>query len=556
MIRELVRTLTRPLTLLLGTGLRAIAARRLGPAGVLELRLDSSIKQPLLLLRHIEELAEAPGVRGLLLHVGSLGWGWGTIQEWREGLDRLRDAGMVVFVNADTPGNGEMLLATAADKLIVPPMGEVGMVGVGGQMRFVGPLLQRFGLRFEVEAAGEYKSFGETFTRAYASPENREAVQRLVDDLHEALVGGISRSRRKPAEEVQQLIDRCPMSPEEALEAGLVDVVGYDDDIDRELEALLGDRVRRVDITRMAWLVRGMTRLEDFMATQSNIAVVHLQGNITMARSPTASPRIAPHEVIPALRLVRDDPRVKAVVLAVQSGGGSVLASDLIWHEVRKLQEEKPVIASFGDVAASGGYYISAPATAIVARPGTLTGSIGVVGGKLVTGEATRSLGIYAEDIHRGRNVGMYSTEHPFDDHQRARFRQRLLDTYEGFLERVGSGRNKTRDEVDEVARGRVWTGAAALDAGLVDHLGGLQEALRRARQEAGLGPQDPWRRTDLVVRPRRHWVLELIPQAAQAAQAMIPKAFGALSLPNAARMLLDHPDEPLVMLPGDLDIR
>ena len=561
MVRQVVRKLTRPFTLLLHAGLHAIASMRIGPAGVLELRIDGNIKQPLLMLRHLEELCQGPGVRGVLLHVGRLGWGWATVQEWREGLDRLRDAGKVVLIHAESPGNGEMMLSTAADRVIVPPMGEVGMVGVGGQLRFVGPALERFGLRFEVEAAGEYKSLGEMFTRAYASPENREAVQKLVDDLHDELVAAVSKARRIPGDEVQGLIDRCPMSPDEAREAGLIDVVGYDDDIDHELEELLGEKVRRVDLNQMAWLVRAMHRLDDFMTEQSTIAVVHLQGNITMARNPTATPRIAPHEVIPALRAVREDPRVKAVVMAVQSGGGSVLASDLIWHEVERLKAEKPVVAALGDVAASGGYYISAPTNAIVARPGTLTGSIGVVGGKLVTGGATRALGMYAESIHRGRNVGMYSTEHPFDEHQRARFRQRLEETYEGFLQRVGSGREKTREEVHEVARGRVWTGKAALDAGLVDHLGGLREALRRARQEAGLGPKDAWRRTDHVVRPKRHWLLDLMPQSAQVSlMALLPAApkalLSAVQLPNSVEMLLEHPEEPLALLPGDLELR
>ena len=153
MLRETVRTLSRPFTFLIGRSLYALAAARLGEAGVLELQLDSRIKQPLLLLRHLEELGAAPGVRGVLLHVTRLGWGWATVQEWREGLERLRDAGKVVVVSADSPGNGEMFLASAADRLVVPPMGEVAMVGVGGQLRFIGPALERLGLRFEIEAA-------------------------------------------------------------------------------------------------------------------------------------------------------------------------------------------------------------------------------------------------------------------------------------------------------------------------------------------------------------------------------------------------------------------
>jgi protease-4 len=542
MLKDLLRTVTRPVGFLLARVSESAAAARLGASGVVELRLDKGVKHPLVLLRHVEDAARSSSVRALLLEIESLDWGWATVQEWREGLHRIKQRGCHVVCYCVSPGNRELYLASVATRIVVPPMGEVQAVGVGGRLRFIGPLLQRLGLRFDVEAAGAYKNLGETFTREYPSSENREAIGELLDDLHQEMVGGIAEARGLTPQRVQELVDASPMSADDAHEAGLIDAVGYDDALEGLLQELLGEEPNRVPYRGIEMLLRASRTLDDFLSPDPVIAVLHLRGPITMSRQPTSRTRISPSEALPMLRALREHEDVRAVVLAVDSPGGSVLASDLIWREVQLLNEAKPVIASFGDVSASGGYYISAPVKTIVARPGTMTGSIGVVGGKLVTGKATARLGVFTEAIDRGRNVGMYTPDQPFTDDQRERFKARLEETYASFVGKVASGRSRDPSEIEPLARGRVWSG-------------------RRAA-ELGLGPADTWRRADVIVRPAKSWMMDLIPMAARVffdgvglGSLLMGFDKGLGGLPQLAEFVVEHPNEPLALLPAELEV-
>ncbi|MCP4804855.1 MAG: signal peptide peptidase SppA [Proteobacteria bacterium] len=562
MVKDLLRVVTRPLGFLGGQILAAAAGARLGPAGVLEVRLDQPVKHPLLLLHHLEDAVEHENVRAVLLHVTGMTWGWATLQEWRAGLERIRSRGCLVVVYAASATNSDMYLASAADRMVVAPMGEVALMGVGGRLRFIGPALEKLGLQFDVEAAGAYKSMGESFTRAFPTNENREAVTALIDDLHDELVREVAKGRKLTEDVVQALMDTAPLSPQEAVEVGLIDLAGYDDQVDELLEGLLGDEMRRVNYRGVEMLLRTSRRLDTLLSPDPLVAVLHLAGNINMAQGPSGRTRISPHDVVPVLKAMRESDRVEAVVLSVNSPGGSVLASDLIWREVQLLAEAKPTVASFSDIAASGGYYISAPVEDIVARPGTLTGSIGVVGGKLVVGKAASMLGVHSESIERGANIGLYSPEQPFTDGQRAKFRARLEQTYEGFVRRVSEGRKRPYDEMEAVARGRVWTGRQALESGLVDDLGGLEEALRRARQKAGIGPAMGWRRADVLVRPPRGWFLEMVPMAARIAVdslglgSLVSGVQGLAPMAGLVDFLSAHSGEPLALLPGEIDVR
>ncbi len=562
MLKDLLRAVTRPVGFLLARVSEAAASARMAQSGVLELRLDGGVKHPLVLLRHLEDAARSSSVRALLLEVESVPWGWASVQEWRDGLNRIKSRGCHVVCFCVSPGNRELYLASVATRVVVPPMGEVQAVGVGGRLRFIGPLLKKLGLRFDVEAAGAYKSLGETFTREYPSPENREAITELLDDLHKELVEGIAVGRGLEPARVQELVDASPMSAEEALEAGLIDLVGYDDAVNELLKELLGEEPNRVPYRGVEMLLRATRTLDDFLSPDPVVAVLHLRGPVTMSRQPTSRDRISPAEALPMLRALREHADVKAVVLAVDSPGGSVLASDLIWREVQRLNQDKPVVASFGDVAASGGYYISAPVKTIVARPSTMTGSIGVVGGKLVTGQATAALGVFTEAIDRGRNVGMYYPDQPFSDAQRARFKARLDETYTAFVDKVAAGRSTSPEEIEPLARGRVWSGRRAAELGLVDQLGGLEEALRQARSEAGLGPADSWRRADVIVRPARSWLMEMVPMAARVffdglgvGSLLMGFDKGLGGLPQLAEFVIEHPNEPLALLPAELEI-
>ncbi len=543
-MRWLVWLLFRPFCLLLAWFLGRVQQRRLGRAGVLELHLGRFEREGVALekLADFEAAACHPRVRGVLLHLDTPTLGWAGLQEWQAVLERLKDQGKLLVAWVESPSTAAYTLAAVCDRVVLPPLGEVGLVGVAGQLRFLGGALERLGLAFELEAAGEYKSYGESFTRTYATPENREATRALVDGLHQEVLETVARHRRKTVEEVQALVERAPLTAKEALEAGLVDEIAYEDGLNDWLESQLDAKPRRVNARSMTRVTGWIRALESVGAGEPLVAVVHLKGAVVIsAKGQRGRSVIASRVTVPALRELREDERIEAVVLAVDSPGGSALASDLIWREVELLTRTKPVVAWFGDTAASGGYYLAAAASEILARPGTLTGSIGVVGGKLVVGKALASVGVHSEFVAAGPNAALYNPDRPFTPRQRARFRAVLQSTYDTFVQRVAAGRRKPEAAVEPYARGRVWTGRDALEHGLVDALGGLSDALLRARRLAGMTPGAPWRRLDLSFRPKSSVFSRLAPELLRV-QALMPQ------LPVEAQLLQDHPGEPLAL--------
>ncbi|MED5372338.1 MAG: signal peptide peptidase SppA [Myxococcota bacterium] len=553
---SVVQSLTRPIAgglSWLGAGL---LQGWLGVDRVLELELGAESQEPLLLLSTVEAACRLPEIRGLLIHLGGLGWGWASLKEWRDGLERVRASGVQVVVLAEGLSNGSLYLASVADRVLVPPMGEVSLTGVGGSLRFFGPALESLGLRFDVVSAGAYKSMGEAFTRRVASPENREATQALVDGLNEELLACIGESRKLSREDLDAVMVKGPMSPQEATDLGLIDGLAYDGELDGHLAGLLGIQegdVERVKLGQISRALGWVRRLSRYSQRLPSVAVLHLAGNITMGHEPQGRQRIAPGEVIPVLRELKEDEEVRSVVLAVNSPGGSVLASDLIWKEVAELNEVKPVVACFGDVSASGGYYISAPARKIYASPGTVTGSIGVVGGKLVTGEAASRLGVFSEAVGGGPHLGMYRPDEPFTPEQRQRFKERLAHAYKGFLERVSQGRGRPVEEIEPVAQGRVWAGRDALERGLVDGLGGLTQAVNMARELAQMA--GPYKRVDLAVRPPANLLRRLLPAGLVQMLGPVGRLAPMLRLPPAAELLLEAPGQALAVMPVEVEL-
>ncbi|MEY3214002.1 MAG: hypothetical protein RIT28_4483 [Pseudomonadota bacterium] len=561
MLRTLLALLLRPPLVGLSWLVTAWLRWRVGARGMLELRLDDQLKPPHLAAYEVERACRASGARGLILELGPLGWGWGALDEWRMMLLRLRQDGLLLIAKADGLDNRQLYLASACDRVVVSPPAEVSAVGVSSHSTFFGVALERLGLRFDVEAAGAYKSFGETFTRRGPSAESREATARLVDDLHEHFVARVAEGRRLHPDQVQAILDHAPMSAPEAKDAGLIDEVGYDDALDPLLESLLGEDFDRKDAGWAAWLSGWAKTLGEVLSSEPRVVVLHLEGGITMGEESQSRGRIAPTELVPILRALRDDDRVAAVVMCVNSPGGSALASDLIWREVELLHRQRPVIALFGDVSASGGYYIAAGCDDIIATPGTLTGSIGVVGGKLVTGAALGGLGVYTSVYSRSQGAELYGTERPFDERERARFRARLSATYALFLERVSAGRRRPVEQLEPYAQGRVWSGVSALRLGLVDGLGGIVQAMERARFRAGLRPTEPVRRVDVVVRPPRPFYARFLPEGilgrADATQQLVAlAALIGVRLPEAALRMLRAPDEPLAVMPEEIELR
>lgn len=439
-------------------------------------------------------LAAARGddqVVGLALHVRDARFGLAKAQELRRLLERFAASGKPVECYLETTGEGangtlEYYVASACSSLSLAPAGEVALLGLFFDQTFLRGSLDKLKIEPSFLTAGKFKSAGETFTEQRHSPAAREALDAVLDGYFDALVAGIAASRHLPEAAVRELFDRGPLSADEALAAGLIDEIAYPDEFEERL-AELGDDPRRLSL-----LDYGRRAARRHAGTGERVAVVFAQGTIVRGASGvdpwSGEVYLGSDDLDETLEDLAEDDGVKAVVLRVDSPGGSALASDLILRRVELLARAKPVIVSMSDVAASGGYYIAARAQQILAEAGTLTGSIGVVAGKLATERfQSELLGATHDPLHRGAHAGLYSGLRPFDEAERELMQRRLDATYGRFLDHVAAGRSLDRGAVEAVAEGRIWTGADALGAGLVDQLGGLDDAVAAARTAAGL---------------------------------------------------------------------
>jgi protease-4 len=511
-------------------------------------------------LQGVRHLAEDDHVEAVVFTIDAPPGGYAACQDLRAAIGALKAAGKSTIAFIDAPGNAGFWIASACDRVFCVPTGELNLLGVGVEMTFFGAALEHLGVRPDFEAAGAYKSFGEPFTRSFASPHNLEAMELLIGDLHRQLVEDIAADRELPPETVQALLERAPLAAEEAVVDGLVDQLLYDDQLTTWLEEQHGEAARRVDFDK--WRVRDniQRRLDRLGQSSGAIAVLHLDGNIVMDDK---GPRtlIRARTVAPILKDLREDDDVKAVVLHVNSPGGSALASDILWREVDQLGREKPVVACFEDVAASGGYYLSAPAKAIFARPGTLTGSIGVFGGKLVAAEGLRKVGITTQPVTAAPNANLFSASKRFTDAQRVRFRQMLQRFYDGFVDRVAKGRNTSEDVIEPHCRGRVWTGTLAKERNLVDQTGTLDDAIAHAQELAGL---KRFQRRDVSGQPKRNPLQQLlrdalsesVPQLAQVRLARsVFDRMVAGGVATQLEHLAEHEGQAMALLPFGVEL-
>jgi len=456
----------------------------------------------------VETIDRAAGderVRTLIGYITFDAGALASIQEIRDAVLRFRAAGKKAIAFADSfgqlgGGNGSYYLASAFDEIVVQPSGEVGLVGLHRDVNFVKRALDRLGIDVTVEGRYEYKNAANQLVETGFTPAHREALERLLESQWEQIVAGVASARSLPAADVQAAADRAPLFAHEALDAGLIDVVGFRDEAVERAKALAGDGAE------LRWLPRyrrfavrsgGLTSLG-----QPVVAVITAVGAIERTKVPinplSPSASIAADRVASTIRKAVADKKVKAILLRVSSPGGSAVGSETMWREVVRAGEAgKPVVASMGDVAASGGYYMSMAASRIVAQPGTVTGSIGVVAQKPVIARAKDKIGFDVESLSTAAHAGMLSLNKEFDESERATFSGWLDHIYADFTGKVAAGRSMTRDEVREVARGRVWTGADAVERGLVDELGGFHTALRHVREVAGLDAEAAVRLVD-----------------------------------------------------------
>ncbi|MBG0832228.1 signal peptide peptidase SppA [Planomonospora sp. ID67723] len=440
-------------------------------------------------------------VKALVVKIGTNPLGLAMVQELRQAVVRFRAAGKLTVVFSETfgefgAGTVPYYLASAFERVYLQPSGDVGLTGVSLEQRFVRGALGKLGVEYELGQRHEYKTAANMFTQDRMTDAHRESVTRLAASVTEQIVAGIADGRGLDPAKVRELIDQGPFIGSEAVDAGLVDRLAYRDEVYDETKRAVGEDALLLYVAR--YHRNGLARKLPHPGEQV-VALVQGSGPIKLGRS-GRSPlggggAIGSDTICAALRAARRDDHVKAVVFRVDSPGGSYVASDAIWREVVLTREAgKPVIVSMGDLAASGGYFVSMAADVIMAQPGTLTGSIGVFGGKPVIGELLDRIGVTSETVGEGANAAMFSTAHGFSEAQWARVNAWLDRIYDDFVGKAAQGRGLTRERAHELARGRVWTGSDAREGGLVDELGGLEDALALARKRAGLSTDAPVR--------------------------------------------------------------
>ena len=460
----------------------------------------------------IEAAGDDPRVKGLLARVGDDGLGLARTQEVRDAITSFRGKGKFALAFADSfgefgPGTRPYYLATAFDEIWLQPIGNVGLTGLYAESPFLRGTLDLLGIAPEFDHREEYKTAMNLLTETKMTPAHREEVEGLLTSLARQIVRGIAQGRKLSEAEVRDLIDRGPLLGGEAVEAKLVDRLGYRD------EVLAHARTRAGSGAEAVRLASYLDRAGRPHREGSTIALIHGSGLVVRSgdgASPLAGSNVmAATEMTRAFRAAVRDPAVRAIVFRIDSPGGSAVASESIWREVVFARERgKPVIVSMGDVAGSGGYYVAAAADKIVAEPATLTGSIGVLAGKLVVADLLKKVGVSTDSVQIGANAAMFSPTADFSARAHSRLEAFLDDTYRGFKDHVATGRHMTQEEVERVAKGRVWSGEDAKARGLVDELGGYEAALRLAKQAANLPPAAP---ITLTVFPREETLPELI---------------------------------------------
>lgn len=509
------------------------------------LAMISGTGRPLLLreaITAIHRAAEDTRVAGLIARVQLPAALAGSVQELREAIVAFSAVKPSLAWAETYPGTLSYYLASAFREVWLQPSGTVGLVGFATSALFLRGALDKAGIEAQFVSRGEYKSYANRFTEESYTAAHREADTRLLESLHGQVVEAIAESRGVTPEAVDALADQAPLLRDDALAGGLIDRVGFRDEAYGRIAELVGtrpsdDESPRLYLARYARAAASRPRLPTPKVpgrkTKPTIAVITMDGQIVSGRGgphllPLGTPSVGADTVAAALREAGANDDVSAVVLRVDSPGGVVSGAETIWREVTGVRGDgKPVVASMGAVAASGGYYVSVAADAIVANPGTITGSIGVVVGKLVVRDLEARLGVASDAVRTNANADAWSSNAPFTPEQHARVEAEADLAYDDFVQRVAQGRNLSVTEVEAVARGRVWTGADALEHGLVDELGGLRTAIARAKILAGLDVDEDVR---IIRYPGSSLMQMLRPKpSSQPAAASLPEAVAAL---------------------------
>lgn len=469
-------------------------------------------------------------INAIVLTPGDLDIGWAKMQEIRSGLEAFKKSGKPLFAYLKTAGMREYYLASVADRIYVAPEDMLDVKGMRVEMMFFKRTADKLGVDVQIEHAGKYKDFGEMFTRTEASPESREALNAVLDSLYGNLVTQLGASRRKTAAEMRATIDQGPFLAPQAKASGLVDVLAYEDQMYGDLK----QRLKISDIKKVTTReYRKISASSLGLEGKHRVALIVAEGAITRGEPSSdgySDDGIQSEGFNKILRRVAQDDDIRGAVVRIDSPGGEVFASDEIWREMNLLSKKKPLVLSMSDSAASGGYYIAMSGDPVLAYPGTITGSIGVVFGKANFRGLYDKLGVTKDTLSRGRFATIDSDYRPLSEEERRKLREGIDAHYRSFVQKVAAARKRKFEEIAPVAEGRVWTGSDAKAHGLVDEIGGLDRAFELVKQRAKIPAGEKIR---IVTYPPRRSIFEVIFGSAE--QAAIPpvlrKLFSAVDL-------------------------
>ena len=510
-------------------------------------------------------------VGGVMLDINFPGIGWGKAYELREAIADFKQSGKPVYAYMEIGMNKEYYIATAADKVFLPPPGDLYVNGFAAEAMFYKGSLDKLGIEAEVVQIGpKYKNAPDQYTKKEMGEGQREVLNAVLDEYWGKFTGAIAESRKKNVTDVASMIDNAPFSATQAKEQGLIDGTLYEEQVYEEFRKALGykdgDSVRKIRASEYREIPSDSLGLNN----GERVAVIFASGAINVGRSSDSAfggQMVGSDTIVQAVNDAANDSSIKAIVLRVDSPGGSALASDLMWYAIENAKAKKPVIVSMADVAASGGYYISTNAHKIVAEPTTITGSIGVFAGKPVVKGLYDWLGISSEYTLRGKNAGIFRETEKWTPEERAKMEAQTNNIYfNNFLPKVAAGRKMDQEKANSLGQGRVWTGTQAKENGLIDEFGGIEKAIDIAKQQAGL-PADRDVRRVVFPAPRPFFEQWFGPsdeaEVSSAKNAEVQKAI-ADSMPAEMRKafrfaeLFDRMNrgEAMMMLPFELEIK
>ena len=536
-------------------------------------------------LERIRKALNDKNVDGLVLHIDGLQIGFAKMEELRKAIAEFRKSGKKVFTYMESGDAKDYLVACEADLVCMPAPGWLMLVGTRTEIMFYKDLFEKLGIRADFLQMGIFKFAAEPFIRNSMSKEAKAQYNLVLDDFFaNCYVGSIARSRKGKKnitpDSIIKMIDEGPFTAKKALDLGLIDETAYFDDFQESIRKSLGvkeiklvkdygrDKSKELDLSNPFNLFKLFSPPKTTVGTKKDrIAIIYAVGPIVTGKGGSSilgGSVVGSTTMIEAIREAEKDAKVRAIVLRVDSPGGSALASDLICNELKRCK--KPVIASMSDVAASGGYYISMGAKKVYAHSGTLTGSIGVVGGKLALGGLYDKVGLKTETLSRGKNAGILSSTHPFSTSEKKAMEALMQEVYDQFLERVmdnraAAGKKFNRKQLIDLAEGRIWTGTQACERGLIDALGTLDDAIAEGKTMAGLAKETD---VDYLILPKPRRFLDTLMEGGSPFSSLTSKELSVLAhLPEvgeharAVEAMLQLRGEPVwVMLPHAIRMR